>query len=463
MAKPDFASQFDKAFRALLPSPFSIAIILTILTVVLAISFTTPADTSTISYTVDVIGFWQKGIWDPPMLVFAMQMMLMLVLGHALALTPAADNFIRIFTNRWQNSAQAAGMVAFLSMSVALFNWGLGLIFGSVLARKMAESSIRRNIPINYPLVGASAYLGMLVFHSGLSGSAPVKANEPGHIQSLMQGIHHNYPLPEFVPMESTTFSTMNITAVIACLLMLSALMYYIGSRTKKTPVSLSNQIISSEEPPASTGAERLDSSMIFGKSIGVIVLVYALWMATGLNQSCNLSFLTPDFINTVLLGSALLLHSSIFRFSRAMQEAIGDISSIIIQYPLYFGIMGIMRSSGLVELISGGFAEISTAYTFPILTFYSSAIINIFVPSGGGQWALQAPVLIEASQLLGVPLEKSIMAMVYGDQLTNMMQPLWALPLLGITGLKAKDVLPYTLLAMIAATIIFTAVLVIF
>jgi short-chain fatty acids transporter len=429
----------------------------------LAVILTMPVHKNALTYCVDVVGFWQKGIWDPPMLVFAMQMMLMLVLGHVLAITPTAENFIKIFTDRWQNSAQAAGMVALFSMIVALFNWGLGLIFGSVLARKMAESSIRRNLPLNYPLVGAAGYLGMLVFHSGLSGSAPVKANEIGHIQSLMQGINHSYTLPTSVPMESTTFSLMNITSVITCLISLTLLMYFIGKRSEATKISLPNSISNTETPPEAAGAVRLDTSMRFGKIIGLIVLAYSCWIATGLNASRNLSFLTPDFINTVLLGLGLLLHSSIFRFSRAMQESIGDISSIIIQYPLYFGIMGIMRSSGLVELMAAFFAEISTAGTFPILTFYSSAIINIFVPSGGGQWSLQAPVLIEASYQLGVPLHKSIMAMVYGDQLTNMMQPLWALPLLGITGLKAREVLPYTLVTMCVATVIFTAVLVIF
>ena len=124
---------------------------------------------------------------------------------------------------------------------------------------------------------------------------------------------------------------------------------------------------------------------------------------------------------------------------------------------------MGIMLSSGLVDVFSNVFVSISTPASFPIFTFFSAGMVNIFVPSGGGQWLVQGPILIEASQQLGVPMEKSIMALCYGDQITNMLQPFWALPLLGITGLKAKEILPYTAFLLLVGTLIFCAVLLIF
>jgi len=458
-----FADRFDKAFRALLPSPFSIAIILTAITLVVAWIFTAPTDQSTFAYGIDLLGFWQKGIWDPPMLVFAMQMMLMLVLGHTLALAPAVDRFISHLTSFATDTATAAASVAFFSMLTGLFNWGLGLIFGAVMARKVAENAVKKGIPIHYPLVGAAGFLGMLIFHSGLSASAPVKANEPGHIAGLMAGIDYPHPLPDSVPMEATIFSPMNMTCVALMLILLTALVYRMGKSVAPKPIHLKHALVEEEETLSQHGAERLDTARYFGKIVGLIVLLYAVWMATGLNTKGGLSFLTPDYINTVLFGLCMLLHTNVTKFSRAMQEAILDVGGIIIQYPLYFGIMGIMRSSGLVQMIADFFAQISTTGTFPIFTFLSSALINIFVPSGGGQWSLQAPVLIEASRQLEVPLSKSIMALAYGDQLTNMMQPLWALPLLGITGLKAKEVLPYTLLIMLAAAVIFFSILMLF
>ena len=120
------------------------------------------------------------------------------------------------------------------------------------------------------------------------------------------------------------------------------------------------------------------------------------------------------------------------------------------------FGIMGIMKSSGMVVMISDFFSSIATATTLPIYTFFSAGLVNLFVPSGGGQWAIQGPIVIESALKLGVPLPKAIMALAYGDQITNMLQPFWALPLLGITKLKAKEILPYTLILMVVGIVVY-------
>ena len=127
------------------------------------------------------------------------------------------------------------------------------------------------------------------------------------------------------------------------------------------------------------------------------------------------------------------------------MRCTLGGTSGILIQFPLYFGIMGIMSGTGLVEALSMAMVRLSTPETFELWTVLSAGIVNVFVPSGGGQWAVQGPLLIRAALDLGVPLDRTILAMAYGDELTNMLQPFWALPLLGITGLAAKDILPYT------------------
>lgn len=164
-----------------------------------------------------------------------------------------------------------------------------------------------------------------------------------------------------------------------------------------------------------------------------------------------------------MLLALAILLHTNFFAFLQAVDKAIAGAAGILIQFPLYFGIMGIMRNSGLVGEISDFFVSISSETTYPLFTFLSAGLVNIFVPSGGGQWAVQGPIIIQAAGDLGISLPKSIMALAYGDQLTNMLQPFWALPLLGITGLKAKDILPYTLFLMVLGTIIYLSALLIF
>ena len=176
-----------------------------------------------------------------------------------------------------------------------------------------------------------------------------------------------------------------------------------------------------------------------------------------------GLGFITPDFINLLLLGLGLMLHRSIISFIKAVEEAIGGASGILIQFPLYFGILGMMKHSGLVGQISDFFVEYSNPTTFPVYTFISSGLVNIFVPSGGGQWSIQGPIIIQAASQIGVPAPKAIMALAYGDQVTNMLQPFWALPLLGITGLKARAILPYTFALMIVGSLLFLTVLMLF
>ncbi|MDC0189468.1 TIGR00366 family protein, partial [Flavobacteriales bacterium] len=137
--------------------------------------------------------------------------------------------------------------------------------------------------------------------------------------------------------------------------------------------------------------------------------------------------------------------------------------SGILIQFPLYFGIMGIMTESGLVDIFANFFVTISNPTTYPIFTMLSGGLVNIFVPSGGGQWAVQGIIVLQSAVDLNLPLSKSIMALVYGDQLTNMLQPFWALPLLGITQLKAKEILPYTIVLLCVGIVIFTTSLLLF
>jgi short-chain fatty acids transporter len=124
---------------------------------------------------------------------------------------------------------------------------------------------------------------------------------------------------------------------------------------------------------------------------------------------------------------------------------------------------MGIMKSTGMVVMISDFFVSIATETTLPIFTFFSAGLVNIFVPSGGGQWAIQGPIVIESALKLGVPLPKAIMALAYGDQITNMLQPFWALPLLGITKLKAREILPYTLILMVVGIVVYVLGLLLF
>jgi short-chain fatty acids transporter len=452
----------ENIFQKYLPSPFTIAIILTLVTILLAIFLTRPTDTSFVEYTVDVFSFWESGIWNTKLLEFAYQMMLILILGHVLVLSKPVSKAILKVTQFCTDTATSAALVAATTMLVAFFNWGLGLIFGALLARKVAEHAQKNGIKLNYPIIGAAGYTGLMVWHGGISGSAPIKINEDGHISSIMKDVSSPEMLsqiPDSIDFSETIFSLSNLIIFVAVVVVISGLFYWLGKKSNPTKINLPEYVMNSDEKE-STGAEKLDSSKLLAILFGALIIVT---FFTRYFEDIKVLKITPNLINFLMLGLGIMLHGSFKRFINAVGESISDISGILIQFPLYFGIMGVMSSSGMVTQISDFFVSISNETTLPIFTFFSAGLVNVFVPSGGGQWVVQGPIVVESALKLDVPLNKAIMALSYGDQVTNMLQPFWALPLLGITKLKAKEILPYTLIAMLVGSTIYIVGLLLF
>ena len=445
-----FSNKLGNIIKNFLPAPFTIAALLSLVTFLLA--FFISDKTSEDSHVLEILSYWEKGLWDSKMTVFAMQMMLMLVLGHSLALTKPINKLINKATYFCSNSARAAAIITFSTLIVSLFNWGLGLIFGAIFARKVGEYATRNKIKINYPLIGAAGYSGMMVWHGGVSGSAPLKIAEEGHFLQEKIGI---------ISQSQTVFSLMNIYISITLLIILPIAMYLIGKKSQSAIINLVEE--ESTKPLKITGAEKLDHSNIIAYLFGGIILIFSIYKALIIPDIISLKFITPNFINLLLLALCIIMHQNFYNFLMAIDKAIRGASGILIQFPLYFGIMGIMKYSGMIEIMSDFFIEVSTKQTFPILTFLSAGIVNIFVPSGGGQWAVQGPIIVESAIKIGVSIPKTIMSLAYGDQITNMLQPFWALPLLGITGLKAKEILPYTLILMLIGSCVFIMGLLIF
>lgn len=448
-------------FKRFLPSPFAIAIILTAITLLMALLFTeAPANEN---HFLALLSYWENGIWNQSLLVFAYQMMLILVLGHILVLSKPMNTLIERLTSFVSNTQNAVVLVSVTTMLVSFFNWGLGLIFGAILARKVAEAAQQRNFSINYPLVGASGYVGLMIWHGGISGSAPSKVSESGHLASFMEGVGNsniNSQLPDLIPYSDTVLSSSNLVIFGILLITVPLFLKFLARNAPTKPTNLpiyKNLLTVSDN---SKGAEKIDRSKILGITFGVLILVAFFYQYF---QQLSQFIITPNMLNFLMLGLALILHGNFLNFLNAVEEAIKGASGILIQFPLYFGIMGIMRDSGMVVEIANFFVSIASETKLPIFTFFSAGLVNIFVPSGGGQWAVQGPIIVESALQLGVPLPKAIMAMAYGDQLTNMLQPFWALPLLGITKLKANEILPYTLLVMILGAIIFIGGLLLF
>ncbi|MDX1544068.1 MAG: TIGR00366 family protein [Christiangramia sp.] len=448
----NISRNIEQIFKKLIPAPFTLAVLLSFLTIFIAFFFTGERNAGSM---ISILEYWQQGMWNPALLVFAVQMMLILVLGHVLVLSKPVAWLTRKLTNIVTGNTSAVITVSVSTMLVAFFNWGLGLIFGAIMARKVGEAARERGFEINYPLIGAAGYVGLMVWHGGISGSAPLKASESGHIASLFSGSTGNSiisSLPDSVPTASTIFAEWNLILFGILIFMVPAVLWLISKSTKSTRIDLPQEKTENKSFMIE-GAEKLDHSKWLRILFGVILMAAFFASYSG---ELLIGNLTPNMLNFFMLALCILLHRSFASFLNALDEAIGGAAAILIQFPLYFGIMGIMKETGIVGDIAGFFSSMATEISLPVYTFFSAALVNIFVPSGGGQWAIQGPIVLESALKLGVPLNKAIMAFAYGDQITNMLQPFWALPLLAITRLKAREILPYTLIMMFVGIIVF-------
>jgi short-chain fatty acids transporter len=451
----------ESFFKKVLPSPFVITVLLTLLTIFIAFFFT-EAPTKK-NHFLTILSYWESGIWNNNLLVFAYQMMLILVLGHILVLSKPLDALIMKLTSGVTNTGNAFLLVSVATLLVSFFNWGLGLIFVAILARKVARSAQLRGFKINCLLVGASGYVGLMIWHGGISGSVPLKVAERVHLASLMSVVSTPEliaQVPDSIAFDQTVSSSFNLMLFSILLILIPAVLYFIGKRVGVTPANLSVYKNPIQTTQNASGTEKLDTSNILGIGFGTLVL--AAFFYQYFNAIGSLA-ITPNLLNFFVLGLALVLHKNFASFLSAHFEAIKGASGILIQFPLYFGIMGIMKKSGRVVQISDFFVSIATTRTLPILTSFSAGLVNIFVPSDGGQSAIQGPIVIESALKLGVPLPKMILALSYGDQITNMLQPFWALPLLGITQLKAREILPYILVLMLVGVFVFVTGLLLF
>ena len=441
----------ELAFKKLIPAPFTLAVLLTLFTIILAFFFMGNPSART---ALNILQYWQEGMWEPSLLVFAVQMMLILVLGHVLVLSKPAAWITEKLTNLVSGNSSAVVLISTSTMIVAFFNWGLGLIFGAIMARKIGEAARDRNFNINYPLIGAAGYVGLMVWHGGISGSAPLKVAESGHVAGLFSGSNSGFlnRLPDSIPTDTTIFANWNLLLFGILLIIIPATLWLISKKLPPTEIDLP-VTDNSKKSLLIKGAERLDHSKWLNLVFGCLLL--AGFLASYYSELIQ-GKLTPNMLNFLMLSLCILLHGSFASFLKALDEAIGGAAAILIQFPLYFGIMGIMKETGMVGEIAGFFTSIANETSLPVYTFFSAGIVNIFVPSGGGQWAIQGPIVLESALNLGIPLNKAVMAFAYGDQITNMLQPFWALPLLAITRLKAREILPYTLIIMLVGMIVY-------
>lgn len=436
---------FGKIARRITPNPFVFAILLSIVVGVAGIGLTDNGP-------LDMVGYWYTGFWD--LLTFSMQVVLILVSGHVLATSPQARRLLAKLSVLPQTSGQAILLISATAIVAGFLNWAVGLVSGAIMAVTVSASARERGIKVHYPLAAASGYMGLLIFGSGLSSSAPLLSTTPGHFLVEEIGV---------IPLGETIITPYNLITTLVFLLAIPLVlraMHPSGDRCLEVDPKLVEafepepEVPAAESPsadPAETLFQRVERSRAVTLPVAVVGLSLVVWYLVTGTVSLDLNSL-----NFLLVMTGMALYGNPVAYVKAIERAVHTAAGVIIQFPFYSGIMGMMALSGLVEVFAHAMVSISTQATFPVTALSSAAFVNLFVPSAGGQWAVQGPILVEAARALEVPTGQLIMAFAYGDQLTNMIQPFWAIPLLGITALEARDLLGYTAVTMIVAFVIF-------
>ncbi len=412
-----------------LPDPFLFAVILTFIVFILSIFVTGQGP-------LDMVIHWYSGFWN--LLGFSMQMVLILVTGFAMAKAPIFKKGLESLASIPKGPGTAILTVSFIGIIACWINWGFGLVIGALLAKEIAKKV--KNV--DYRLLIASAYSGFLVWHGGLSGSIPLKLASGGEDLAKVT----EQAVTEAISTSSTIFSPLNLIIVAILLLTMPFINKAMHPKKEKT-ISIDPSLLKEEEAVATeikTKADKLENSSIITWLLSILGFSYIIYYFIQNGFSLNL-----NIVNFLFMFTGILLHGTPKRYINAVKEGVKGSSGIILQFPFYAGIMGMMTGSvvggtSLAGSISSWFVSISNETTFPLFSFLSAGIVNFFVPSGGGQWAVQAPIMMPAGADIGVPAARTAMAIAWGDAWTNMIQPFWALPALGIAGLGARDIMGY-------------------
>lgn len=425
-----------------MPDASIFAVVLTIIALILGITLAKQTP-------VQMIGHWGKGFWE--LLAFAMQMALIVVTGSAIANSPIVKKGIRRLASIPKSSKHAVWMVTFVSVLVSYLHWGLSLIVGALLAKEIAKQLRIKKIPFEYGLIAAGGYVGQMTWHGMLSASIGLSIATPGHILESEMGI---------IPMSDYMINPMNIFVTIA-LLILPPLAASLMHPKDKDVMPLEEDALRAIETEDVTIRKRPENPSIgdilnYSPIIAAAIGLLGLFQVVRSFAANGFSALDINMVNFIFLFVGILLYGNIANYVRAVGAAASSTAGIIFQFPFYAGIMGMIKYSGLVAILANGIVAISTETTFYLWTFLSASVVNLFVPSGGGQWTVQGPVAIASAQMMNANMVKTCLMVAYGNTWTNMFQPFWAIALLGITGLKAKDIMGYSTAIMLCSGIIF-------
>jgi short-chain fatty acids transporter len=448
------------------PDAFVFALIATVFVFVagLAVARDTP---------VALVDSWGKGFWE--LVPFAMQMALIIITGYVLASSRPVAMAIARLARAPRTARGATVMVAAFSMLTAWVNWGFSLIFGALLARETA----RYRPEADYRALAASSFLGLgSVWAQGLSGSAALQMATPGALPPKIRDIvAAGGVVPSgIVPLRATIFTWQSLVSVAVEVALVSLVVWAYtppperartatalgislpplvvdesGADSTADPnASETSRQTGSQTSPTSPG-ERLEHAPFFNVSIFALGSAYlALYFA---RASDRIGAINVNTINFVFLMLGILLHWTPARLMRAVREATPATWGVVLQFPFYAGIAGMIAYTELNAKIAHAFVQLSSRVTFPPLIAAYSAVLGVFVPSGGSKWVIEAPYVVRAAHDLHVHLGWTVAVYDLGEALANLVQPFWMLPTLAILGLRARDVMGFTFVVFLALT----------
>ena len=409
---------FVNLMQKYLPDPFTIAWLITLTVVGMALGMTNTPMTK-------IVDDWGTGFFG--ILSFAMQMAMVIVTGYALAAAPMVQRWLQSIASIPKTQVQSVLFIGFASMALYYVNWGLGLIAGGLLAREAAK----KNPTYDFRILVAAAFSGIIITHGGLSASVPLLINTKGHFLEKDMGL---------VPLSQTIFHPQALFITIALAIVIPLVLVLMIPKKENTlvadPAMFDQDTVEEKTSVGKEISDRLDSSRILNWTLGLMgtsYIAYYFWKG----GSLNINILIFIFL---ILG--VWAHGSLIKFSKACGKGAANAGGIILQFPFYAGILGIMKGSGLVEIISNVLLNISTYETFELNCYLSSLVISIFVPSAGGHWVVQAPIMLPAAAKLGVEPWKVAMGVAWGESIWNVVCPFWALPLLAIAKISIRDLI---------------------
>jgi short-chain fatty acids transporter len=391
-----------------------------------------------------IVDAWGNGFWT--LIPFTLQMAMIIIGGYVLASSPPVHRAIARLAG-WPTGAKGAVvLVALAAMLTSLLNWGFSLIFSAILAREVA----RRVPSADYRALGASSFLGLgTVWAQGLSSSAALQmaraSSMPPTLARMVAG---------GIPLTATIFRWQSLVCVVIEMVVVAAVMWACAPAegAGRSAASFGVDLRHTQSPPVQAPTrpgERLDHSPILLVPIVVFGFIYLarVLVSRAATVADALNALDFNTVNLFFLMLGALLHWRPSSLMRAVRDATPATWGVLLQFPFYGGIFGIMTGLKLSEAVASLFVRASTPALYPAMIVVYSAVLGIFVPSGGSKWVIEAPYVLQAARALSVPDGWMVVTYNLGEAIANLLQPFWMLPVLALLGLRARDIMGYTYL----------------